>query len=183
MERQFDNRSPTSKVQSLVFSNQRPLSEQTAKDDDLHPANIQNFRNPGFRHEGCPPHPEYCRNRNATVEIPLSPKALKRGQVARGHRFSMAQASARNVRWLLRHSSCSNAEILHRAWRHRIASRKDAPLRDGEGKPEYLSRWYPQWLTRIAAELDDTRAAGGWIKGEKKSRRDRARMKRSESQK
>lgn len=184
MEDFYRPRSPHSKRHSPVAGDQAEQSKDTATASGLQPANVQDFRDPHFRHEECPPHPEYCRNRCATVEIPRSSKNLKKGKVRRGRRFSMAQANRQTVWWLLRHSSCSNAEILQRAWRHRLAQRKDVPLRDRENKAEFLSRWYPQWLTRIASELDGTLATGGWTteKKIKKQRRARAKQKRDESQ-
>lgn len=180
----FDHRGLMSRTHSPVFRDEREPSDGIEKRNDSLSTDGHDFQHPMFRHHGCPPLPEYCRNVKATGAIPTNQKSLKRGRVARGRRFSASQATRHNVHWLLRHSSCSNAEILHRAWRHRQArpSRKVAPLRDCETKAEFLSRWYPQWLTRIAAELDDILSTGERTPREKKKtsrglRRQRAKAK------
>ncbi|CAK4034419.1 Hypothetical predicted protein [Lecanosticta acicola] len=119
------------------------------------------FGDPGFRHEGCPAAPAYCQSMTATYECHVSPKAERRGRVPQGRTFASGEATPAEVRWLMRHCKCSDAETLHRAWKHRVASRKKKPLPRGSKKDKYLSRWYPQWLTRIAAMLDPVQASGG----------------------
>lgn len=164
-----------------------PLSEEqspkrTDRDMEFGIAPLVDFQDPEFRHDECPPHPAYCRNKQASLLDSRSNGAVIKGRVSRGHKFSTGQATRKNVRWLLRHSSCSNSETLHRAWQHRLASTSSVPLRQNETKDSFLSRWYPQWLTKIAAEVKDIRPpTKSQIKANRKQRRSRAQQRRNES--